>query len=82
MVDYITDIPKLVDQPLAIEEKDLKNLEQLSKEHPWCSSFQIILAKGYESYDHYLQKKQLRLASTSGESCFLKYKNNCSRLPA
>ena len=83
MVDYITDIPKLVDQPLAIEEKDLKNLEQLSKEHPWCSSLQIILAKGYESYDHYLQKKQLRLASTyagSREQLFLYYKKQDSPL--
>ena len=81
MVDYTLNIQKLVDQPFAIEETDIKGLEQLSKEHPWCSSYQIILAKGYECHEHYLQNKQLRLASTyaaNREQLFLYFKKQDS----
>lgn len=74
MVDYTINIPNLVDHPHAIEESDVKELEQLSKEHPWCSSYQIILAKGYANHESYLKNRQLRLASTytgSREQLFL-----------
>lgn len=79
MVDYKINISNLVDQPHVINESDVKSLEDLSKDYPWCSSYQILLAKGYANQESYLQNKQLRIASTytgSREQLFFYFHKN------
>ena len=79
MVDYKINILNLVNQPHAINEPDVRSLEGLSKDYPWCSSYHIILAKGYANQESYLQNKQLRIASTyagSREQLFLYFHKN------
>lgn len=79
MVDYKINISNLVSQPHVINESDVKSLEGLSKDYPWCSSYQILLAKGYSNQESYLQNKQLRIASTytgSREQLFLYFHKN------
>ena len=53
-----------VKQPNSIQESDNQILKNLVSEYPWCSSYHVLLAKGYANENSYLQNNQLRLAST------------------
>ena len=79
MVENKIDISNLVNQPHKIDESSINKITDLSREYPWCSSYQIILAKGYANQESYLQSKQLRIASTyagSREQLFLYFHKN------
>jgi len=79
LVENKIDISNLVNQPHKIDESSINKITDLSREYPWCSSYQIILAKGYANQESYLQSKQLRIASTyagSREQLFLYFHKN------
>ena len=79
MVENKVDILNLVNKPDKIDESSINTIADLSVEYPWCSTYQIILAKGYSNQDSYSQNKQLRIASTyagSREQLFLYFHKN------
>ena len=79
MVENKVDILNLVNKPDKIDESSINIIADLSVEYPWCSTYQIILAKGYSNQDSYSQNKQLRIASTyagSREQLFLYFHKN------
>ena len=79
MVENKVDILNLVNKPDKIDESSINIIADLSLEYPWCSTYQIILAKGYSNQDSYSQNKQLRIASTyagSREQLFLYFHKN------
>lgn len=64
MVTEFLDIASLDDRPSSIAQEHIHYLQKQSDRMPWCSTFRVLLARGYSNEESYLQNKYLRLAAT------------------
>ena len=72
MVTERIEIARLGSHPTHIGQEDIRLLQHLSDDMPWCSSYRVLLARGHSNEESYLQSKYLRLAATySGDKAIL-----------
>lgn len=64
MVTEHLDIKQLGTAPASIAQEHIQLLQKQSDRMPWCSSYRVLLARGYSNEESYLQNKYLRLAAT------------------
>ena len=57
------DISRYLSNPKALQEEDVLVMVTELQQTPWCATYRMLVAKGYDNENSYLKNKHLRLAS-------------------
>ncbi|MDB4107684.1 hypothetical protein N9595_04400, partial [Bacteroidia bacterium] len=58
------DISSYLGNPQTLQEEDVLVMITELQQMPWCATYRMLVAKGYDNENSYLKNKHLRLAST------------------